>query len=255
MAVGGDGLDEYHPAKESDKVSTYGRQYGESKCLHGCGVTLFGKFPIRIPCHLPQMPVGVLKRATVATPESIVRRVGDDRACLAHLCHDRIHFGLARDIVAERELSGALRPQRNLGLMGDVCARSNGQFQAVLEIEKCNSAMFELRADDAPSRQTESIPIEFQRSLQIVDTKSNDRDPWLHSRTITSRWRTRTKKCETGYVSERKVSTSGSWDVGRHQTGAWHFSLRHRGVSDVSTIDPPLRSSNAGPLMSRVARS
>jgi hypothetical protein len=54
-----------------------------------------------------------------------------------------------------------LRPQRNLGLMGDVFARPNGQFQAVLEIEKCNSAMFELRADDAPSRQTESIPIEF----------------------------------------------------------------------------------------------
>jgi hypothetical protein len=94
--------------------------------------------------------------------------------------------------------------------MGDVFARPNGQFQAVLEIEKCNSAMFELRADDAPSRQTESIPIEFQRSLQIVDTESNDRDPWLHRPTKTPRWRTMTKKFATGYVSQRKVSTSGS---------------------------------------------
>lgn len=109
MGVRGDGLDQYHTAKQSDKVSTYGHQYGESQCLHGRGVTLVGKFPIRIPCHIPQMRIGVLKRASVATPEGIVRRVGDDRARPVCLCHDRIHFGLTRDIVAERERGAPIR--------------------------------------------------------------------------------------------------------------------------------------------------
>jgi hypothetical protein len=53
-------------------------------------------------------------------------------------------------------------------------------------------------------------PDRIQRSLQIVDTESNDRDPWLHRPTKTPRWRTMTKKFATGYVSQRKVSTSGS---------------------------------------------
>jgi hypothetical protein len=79
--------------------------------------------------------------------------------------------------------------------------------QAVLEIEECDSTMFELRADDSPSRQTEAVSIKSERSLQIVDAESNDCDPWFHSRTDVRLRRVKTKKCETGYGSERKVST------------------------------------------------
>ena len=61
--------------------------------------------------------------------------------------------------------------------------------------------MLELPADDPLRRQIESIPIKRQRSLQIINTESNDRDPRLHSRTSAPFW-----KCEIGYVSEEKVS-------------------------------------------------
>jgi hypothetical protein len=53
------------------------------------------------------MPIGDLERNGVSTPKCVVRRIGDGGARLLYLSHDRIHFGLARDIVAERTLGGA----------------------------------------------------------------------------------------------------------------------------------------------------
>jgi len=59
--------------------------------------------------------------------------------------------------------------------MGDILATPDGQLQAALEIKEGDGAMLKLRADDSPRRQTEPIPIKRQRSLQIVNTESNDR--------------------------------------------------------------------------------
>jgi hypothetical protein len=92
------------------------------------------------------------------------------------LGHHRIHFGFAPDVVAERELRGASRAKGNFGFMGERCAGPNGQLQTMLKIEEGDSAMLELRADDALRRQTESIPIKLQRSFQIIDTESNHGD-------------------------------------------------------------------------------
>src|SRR5262245_27690438 len=72
----------------------------------------------------------------------------------------------------------------------------------MLKIEEGDRSMLKLRAHDPLCWQTESIAIEFQRALQIVNTKRNDRDPWLHRRTSALFW-----KYAIGYVSERKVST------------------------------------------------
>lgn len=94
------------------------------------------------------MPIGVLERACVAAPEGIVRRVGDRRASIFDLRHDRIHFGLTRDIVAERTLSRASRAKRNFGLMGERCAGPNGELQAMLKIKEGDRAMLELRAEN-----------------------------------------------------------------------------------------------------------
>ena len=129
------------------------------------------------------MPIGILEGTSVATPECIVRRVGDRRARFFDLRHDRIHFCLARDIVTERALSRASRTQWHLGFMGDRCARPDGQLQAMLKFKEGDGAMLILRADDALRRQTEPIAIKPQRPFQIVNTEGNDRDPWLHSRT------------------------------------------------------------------------
>lgn len=112
-----------------------------------------------------------------------MRLVGDRRAHLFYLCHDRIHLSFARDIVAERTRSRASRPQRDLGLMDDRFAMPDGQLQAAFKIKEGDSAMLELPADDSPRRQTEPVAIILQRPLQIVDTESNNGDAWLHSRT------------------------------------------------------------------------
>jgi hypothetical protein len=82
------------------------------------------------------MPIGVLERTGVATPECIVRRIGDHRARFFDLCHDRIYFCFARDIVAERALSRASRAKRNFGFMGERCAEPNGELQAMLKIKE-----------------------------------------------------------------------------------------------------------------------
>jgi hypothetical protein len=152
------------------------------------------------------MPIGILEGTSVATPKCVVRRVGDRRARCFDLCHNRIHFGFACDIVAKRKFCSASRTKRNFGFMGERCAGPNGEFQAMLKFKEGDGSMLELRADDALRRQTEPIAIEPQRPLQIVDTKRNDRDPRLYSRTCAPLWRTKDKKFPTGYVSERKVS-------------------------------------------------
>ena len=72
----------------------------------------------------------------------------------------------------------------------------------MLKIEEGDGPMLELRANDSPRRQTESVTIKPQRSLQIIDPQRNDRDPRLHRLTSAPSW-----KCETGYDSDRKVST------------------------------------------------
>jgi hypothetical protein len=54
----------------------------------------------------------------------------------------------------------------------------------MLKIKEGDGAMLKLRADDLPCRQTESIAIKPQRSLQIVNPESNHGDSWLHGRTV-----------------------------------------------------------------------
>jgi len=170
------------------------------------------------------MPIGVLERACVAAPECIVWRVSDRRACSFGLRHDCIHFGLARDIVAERALSRASRAKRNFGFMGERCAGPNGELQPVLEIEEGDRAMLELRADDPLRRQTEPIAIKSQRSLQIVNTESNDRDPWLHLFITAPLKRMKHKIIETSYFFRGKVSTEGvvdHWQIKRWDAAKW----------------------------------
>ena len=103
------------------------------------------------------MPIWVLERARVATPEGIVRRVGDYGSCLLDLGHDLIHFSLARDTMAQREFRGASRAKRNVGFMGERCAGPNGELQAMLKIKEGDGTMLILPAHNPLRRQTESL--------------------------------------------------------------------------------------------------
>lgn len=123
-----------------------------------------------------------------------MRRVGDRRAGLLDLRHHRIHFGFTPNIVAKRELRGTSRPKWNFGFMGEGCAGLNGELQPMLKIKEGDCTILEFRANDSLSRQAESIAIKPQRPFQIVNTESNDRDPWLHILTMAPAWRTKDKK-------------------------------------------------------------
>ena len=111
------------------------------------------------------MPIWILERASVATPEGIVRRIGDYGSRPLDLGHDRIHFGLARDSMAQREFRGASRAKWNFGFMGERCAGPNGELQAMLKIKEGDGTMLILPAHNPLRRQTESIPIKPQRSF------------------------------------------------------------------------------------------
>src|SRR5919106_230717 len=78
---------------------------------------------LRIPRHLPQMIVGVLKIAGVAAPECLRRRLDYPGPRPTRLFHDRVDFLLAADIVADGELRGAVIGSGNTRIMGNVGAR------------------------------------------------------------------------------------------------------------------------------------
>jgi hypothetical protein len=92
--------------------------------------------PLRVPYNLPEMAVGILEVARVASPERLVRGLDDDRTCAFGLSHDRIDFFPGRNIVPESELSGARPSQRYAGVVSNALARPDSQLQAGLQIKK-----------------------------------------------------------------------------------------------------------------------
>ena len=131
------------------------------------------------------MPIWVLERARVATPEGIVRRVGDYGSCLLDLGHDLIHFSLARDSMAQREFRGASRAKRNVGFMGE---RYGAKWRASSHVEDQRRRRHHAHTPrpQSPSSADRVPPIKPQRLFEIVNTKRNDRDPWLHRFSVVS---------------------------------------------------------------------
>jgi hypothetical protein len=96
------------------------------------------------------------------------------------LRHHGIDLGLARDIVTDGEFGRAAAGLSDAGVMGDVGAFEDRELQAVPQIEEGDSAVLELLADDAFGRKPQSVSVEFERRLQIIDTKRDDTDASFH---------------------------------------------------------------------------
>ena len=89
--------------------------------------------------------------------------------------------------------------------MGDVFASPNGKFQAVLEIEQCDSTIaFNLRANDSSHRRTKSLSIERQRSFYIVHL---DGDAWFHFISTVPPTRMKEKKIEISTHAQHDTSS------------------------------------------------
>src|SRR2546425_818954 len=120
-------------------------------------------FHLRIPHNLPQVTIGVLKVASVTAPERVLCGLGDSRACLSCLLHDRVNFLFTVHIMANGKFSGTFRTFRNLCVIRNVVSRPNGQFQAGVQIEEGNGAMLKFSPNNPLRRQTKPVAIEFER--------------------------------------------------------------------------------------------
>ena len=61
--------------------------------------------------------------------------------------------------------------------MGDAFSRPDCQLETCLQIEERHRTMLKLRAGNSFGFQTQAIPIEPQRPLQVIDSDGNESDP------------------------------------------------------------------------------
>src|SRR2546422_2489172 len=124
---------------------------------------LLFNFHLRIPHDFPQMAIGVLKVAGVPTPERVLCGLGDSRARLFCLLHDRINFLFTVHIMADGKFSGTFRTFRNSCVIRNVVSRPNCELQAGVQVEEGNGAMLKFSPNNPLRRQAQPVAIESER--------------------------------------------------------------------------------------------
>src|SRR5215510_11925090 len=136
--------------------------------------------PLRVPRHLPEMTVGVLKIPSVPAPKRLLGWLDDDGASVPRLLHDRIDLCLGRHIVPERELRWTCRPQRQPRVVGDAPARPEREPYPGLQLDEDHGSIGKLPADDPLGCEAKAAAIEAQGSFQIIDPDGDNGDARLH---------------------------------------------------------------------------
>ncbi|MXQ14076.1 transposase [Microvirga makkahensis] len=108
------------------------------------------------------------------------------RRTSGHL-YNQIHLVLAGDIVPGRETRRAWSRLRQSRVVGNIVTSSHGHLHLRLKLENGNGSVRELLADDALGRQPETIAVERDGSLQILDPKRQHRNTWSHSPSVHAR--------------------------------------------------------------------
>ena len=137
---------------------------------------------MRVPCHFPQVPVGILKVTRVTSPEGILRRFDDDRTRFPCLLHDVIDLGPGRNVMSKSEIGGTRLARGKAGIMRETFARPDGKLESGLQIEEGNRSMLELVSDDTFRLQPKAVTVEIERSFQIIDAERNECYALLHVR-------------------------------------------------------------------------
>src|SRR5438128_5391759 len=126
------------------------------------------------------MPVQVLEISGVPSPKPIVRGVGDFRSRLFRLFHRCIDFLSGFYDVADGELCWTRRADGYFCVLGQRGLWIQRQNEIVFHGEEDHGAVLEFRADDPLRRQTHSVAIKTQGSVQIADPQCDDFDPRSH---------------------------------------------------------------------------
>ena len=130
------------------------------------------------------MPVRVLEVAGVTAPKGVVRRLYDERTCPSRLFHDRIDFDFRGDVVPDGEIDRVWATKSDARVVSNALSRPKRELQAGLQVEESDCAIFELRADNAFGLQAKAVTLEPHCPLQIVNAKSDERDPRLHTQIL-----------------------------------------------------------------------
>src|SRR6266581_4681884 len=126
------------------------------------------------------MPVRVLEISGIPSPKPVVRGVGDFRSRLLRLFHRCIDFLSGFYDVADGELCGTRRADGYFCVLGQRGLWMQRQNEIVVHVEEDHGAVLEFRADDPLRRQTHSVAIKTQESVQIADPQCDDFDPRSH---------------------------------------------------------------------------
>jgi hypothetical protein len=128
------------------------------------------------------MTVGVLKVTRISAPKGLLRGFRNPCAGRAGLTHNGVHFALASDVVAEGELGGAPTTGCcHTRIKSEVRTGEKRKLEAMLQIEDNYGAVLELSANNAFALKAQSVPIELQRCLQVIDADRNHPDSRLHN--------------------------------------------------------------------------
>src|SRR5690606_26183970 len=79
-------------------------------------------------------------------------------------------------------LRASMKPVGDARFIGDAFPGPEGEPQTRLEIEKGHRAVLELPADDALGREAQSVPVENEGPVEIIDAKGDQGDARSHGR-------------------------------------------------------------------------
>src|SRR4051794_20735755 len=136
----------------------------------------------------------MLEVPRVPAPERLVRRLRDSGSRLRCLCHYRVDLLFAAHVVTQTQFGCAGGSSGKPGVPGQVRPRPERELETGLQLEKGDSAVLELGADDALGRKAETVPVEPQCPIEIIHTEGDQGDIWLHIRLASEpppgfRWR------------------------------------------------------------------
>jgi hypothetical protein len=153
----------------------------------------------RVPDDLPEVAVGIAEVPRIDPPGAVVRLVGHGCTGGSRSSDDRVDLVLARNDLADAELTGLRTLQRNAGVLRQLRPRPDGQDESALQLEHrdgaCGALVVarEFGAEDARRIEPEAVAVERERPLEIVDRERDDIDAGFHLSFLPIDRRTRTK--------------------------------------------------------------
>lgn len=136
------------------------------------------------------MPIRIHEVSRVSTPEGLGGCFQDGCTCGGRLLHHRIDFISRIYIVTEAAFGRRCRAEPQTRVVCEIAALPECEFQPTLKVKERNRAVLELLTDNPLRRKSETVAIEGDSTLQIVNAECEYGDTWSQS----------TSRSGSGYV-------------------------------------------------------